>query len=303
MNPYDELLVWASEVRTGSIESLRSAAAWAVPQQPQHDVVDDLLALGHLEVADGRWRIARTALVALANGGGNSIVVGARPRWLLEVGQALDEASDPALAALADHLLENMFVPQRGPSTWFLSFGPEAPVEVLKQFGVAVLDDLSGALMNKLLTGAPPGERRSVRPGELVSYLSPGNGEVPVWDPARFDADQGAYAYLRNNQRIYALRTEDGWIETDRRWAEWLGVPGVVPKLWSSPREGSMFVRASHRLPTSVERALVLKTGRLPEQDHLPGGGEPVPVLRYSNIPYVMAERIARTLNKELHLA
>lgn len=301
MNAYDDLLLWASEVGSGPLSSLNDAASWAVRARTPRDVVDDLVALGHLDVGSGRWTVTRTALARLPNGGGNATVVGARPRWIVEAVEGLDESEDPSLTALSDHLLENLFVEQEGPSTWYLSFSHDEPRDALDHIGMCHVDDLSGRLLAHLeSTGL--GEFRAVRPGETVARFAPhgGNSSVAAWEPTRSDHDPGGYVYLQNNQRVHARRSADGWLVMDKRAVEWLELGRERPLLWSAPRETSLYVHAGWRLPLALERVLVLRTGRLSTTGHLPGAEGGAEVRRYANIPHAAAERVATLLDKEL---
>lgn len=302
MNRYDELLLWASEVGSGGVGSLLASASWLDPDRPPRDVVDDLVALGHVDVTSGRWTVAPPVLTRLAQGGGNSLVVGARPRWFVEAIDGLDDSADPDLVALSEHLTENLLVEQEGPSTWYLSFGHEAPMAALDRLGVRRRDDLAGALLTRLST-AQLGTFRSVRPGEVVARFTAcsGSDTLGEWEPARADKEPGSYAYLQNNQRIHARRTSDGWMLIDRRWAEWLALGHSTPVIWSAPRETSLYAHASLRLPLEIERALVLRTGRLASATTLPDNEGGPGVRRYSNVPHSLAEQVSRLLDKELN--
>ncbi len=302
MNRYDELLLWASEVAGGRIGSLLASASWLIADRPPRDVVDDMVALGHVDLVKDRWTAVPTVLSRLVQGGGNSLVVGARPRWVVEAIDALDRSDDPEVVALSDHLTENMLVEQEGPSTWFLSFGHEAPIEVLSRVGVRRKDDLAGGLLQRLRT-TQRGNFRSVRPGEIVAQFVPSSGDNTLgeWEPVRTDHELGSYAYLQNNQRVHARRTSDGWLLMDRRWAEWLALPRNTPALWAAPRETSLYVLHSLRLPPDLERALVLRTGRLAKVTRLPDNDSGPDVRRYSNIPHSLAEQVSGLLQKELN--
>jgi hypothetical protein len=302
VNRYDELLLWASEVVSGGIGSLLASASWLDPDRPPRDVVDDLVALGHVDVAPGRWAVAPPVLARLAQGGGNSLVVGARPRWLVETIDGLDDSADPDLIALSEHLTENVLVEQEGPSTWYLSFGHEAPITALDRLHVRRMDDLAGGLLRRLRT-TQVGTYRSVRPGEVVARFAACSGPDTLgeWEPARADNEPGSYAYLQNNQRVHARRTIDGWMLIDRRWAEWLALGRRTPVIWSAPRETSFYAHGSLRLPLEVERALVLRTGRLAPMTKLPDTEKGPDVRRYSNVPHSLAEEVSRLLDKELN--
>jgi hypothetical protein len=304
VNAYDDLLLWASEVGSGAISTLQAAASWVAPTRPPRDVVDDLVALGHVDVHPGRWTVARTALARLPSGGGNAVVVGARPRWIVESVDGLDASDDPALVSLSDHLMENLLLEQEGPSTWYLSFSHDGPWDALDRIGMRQVDDVSGRLLAHLRS-AGLGDFRSVRPGETVARFaaSANDSSDSAWVPTRSDREPGGYVYLQNNQRIHARRTTDGWLVMDRRAVEWLEMGQGRPLLWSAPRETSLYVDAGWRLPPAVERVLVLRTGRLGTVSHLPGAEGGADVRRYTNIPHAVAEGVAALLDKELKYA
>ena len=304
MNAYDDLLLWASEVGAGPLSSLYAASSWVAPTRTPREVVDDLVALGHVDVSLGRWTVARTALTQLPNGGGNAVVVGARPRWVADAVDGLDATDDPALVGLGDHLLENLLIEQEGPSTWYLSFSHEGPLDAIDQLGMRLVDDLSGRLLARLRTTSL-GDFRSVRPGATVAKFAAGGNDssASAWEPTRSDREPGGYVYLQNNQRVHARRTPDGWIVMDRRAVEWLELGRRRPLLWAAPREASLYVHAGWRLPPAVERVLVLRTGRLGTICRLPEAEGGVDVRRYTNISNAVAEDVAALLDKELKYA
>lgn len=302
MTPYDDVLLWASERGNGSLASLKASAAWAVPGRPPGDVVDDLQALGHVDVRDGRWQVLRPALSLLAHGGGNGLMLGARPRWLVEAIDRLDEAENPALASLGDELIDNLRLEQPGPAAWYVSFSSTAVVEHLGALGIQVVKDLAGGLLTMAERQGRVGLLRTVRPGELVARaVATGGADVVQWEPVRSDREPGAYVYLRNNQRIYASRTSEGWLECSRRWTEWTALGPSTQMLWAAPREWTLYCRAGLRPPLEVERSLILRTGRLPRPSFLPGVVKSPDVLRFDNVPFAVAQRVARVLDKELN--
>lgn len=309
MSPYDDLLLWLSERREGGIASLRDACAWAAglarPGLRGQDVLDDLLALGHVEVQEGRWAVTPSCLAVLADGGGNAVLVGARPRWLVEALAALDTAQDPALRELADDLYDHGLVAQEGPSTWYINVGPTASLSALRSLGVEVLTCPAEALLQRAHFERQRAPLvRSVRPGEPAGRLrldGPTLSSV-TWEP-QDDHHQGTYRYLRNNQVVYAQRRSDGWLELDFRTAVWATVRRGAWCIWYSPRARCLSLPSAVRPPLDVERALVLRTGRLPSRGPRPAvTGTGAVVTTYCNITLALAEQVAALLEKEVTL-
>jgi hypothetical protein len=301
LNRYDVLLEWASERGGGRISDLRRVAAGLVRENDLENLIDDLVALGHLDRHGASWRIAPPLLTRLADGGGNSLLVGARPAWLVDALAALDAHAEPSLVVLGEHVYENVLVPQHGPSSWYFSITSEGDPSALASLGVHAVDDASGAVLTGLLENGPPGTRRTVRPGELIGSL-PADHARFVGYSTQHDSEPSAYVYLRNGQRIFAQRRADGtWFETSRAWARWLGCVHRKRLLWASPRDRCLFVAAEIRLPSEVERVVLLRSGRLPESVALPDGVEAGRrVVRYVNVTYSIAESIAGLLRKDL---
>ena len=311
MSPYDDLLLWASEKREGSLVGLRAAcastAAAAGTGQRGQDVLDDLLALGHLDASASRWSIAPATLAVLAEGGGNGVFVGARPRWLVEAMGDLDRAQDSRLRELADHVNDYELMAQVGPSSWYLALGPQAPLEAFEALGVRVIAYPAEGLLSRARNErGNPAELRTVRPGELVGRLviegSLATGSI-AWETAAGDGAPGIYRYLRNNQRVYAARRSGGWLEMDYRWAVWCAAPSAASCIWYLPRKRRLYLAATVRPPLELERALVLRTGRLPERAAAPDVTRvSAEVLAYDNITHTFAAQVADLLGKEVKL-
>lgn len=324
MSPYDDLLLWASEKRHGSLSGLRAACAWAADRAGDgrrgRDVLDDLLALGHVDVRDGRWEVVPAALAVLPDAGGNACFVGARPRWLLEALGDLDEAAtwkhrgrpyavDPAgaekLSVLADEIYDYGLIEQRGPGSWILKTGPEAPLDALTALGVRVLGNAAdGALQRAISQGASP-QVRTVRPGELAGRLAIEGTLLTAsiaWEPASTDATPGVYRYMRNNQAVFAERTAGQWLEIDYRWAVWRAAHRSAC-VWYEPRTRRLYLPTAVRPPLALERALVLRTGRLPTSQAAPkAGGVTTDVVAYENMTNAIATQVAALLGKETKL-
>ncbi len=254
---------------------------------------DDLLALAHVDVVDDRWRVTPPLLSVLADGGGNGVLVGSRATWLVDALADLDAHEDEGLRLLADHVYENSFVPQPGPSTWYFAAGPEAPLAALGTLGITVLQDAAGSLLSQTVARGPELVGRTVRPGELVGRMTlsgPFSTSQVVWEPVTGDQQVGFYCYMRNRRRVYAERTPTGWLEMDFRWGVWRGAPRQAPCLWFVPRERRLLLASTVRPPLEVERALVLRTGRLPQRASVPEvTGGAAPVAAYLNVSHSVA--------------
>ena len=229
---------------------------------------------------------------------------GARPVWLVRALEGVIEGSAPGLMGVADHLLDNAVVEQKGPSSWFLTFGPEAPLAELASLGIQVEDDLAGRSLNGLCDRGVPTLRRTVRPGEINARLVAAANVLadgPLWEATSGDASAGVYCYLRNGRKIFALRDTEGWLEVDRSWAIWRTIPQHVEALWLVPRQRSFYAPEGVRLPIELERSLVLRTGRLPEVVRDSSISMKLALRRYRNITHAVAEEVGRLLAREVH--
>jgi hypothetical protein len=306
MAAHDDLLLWCSEVREGSVARLREACAWTAQKSPLSwsawEVMSDLVALGHIEVdfETSRWQVVRPTLSLLADGAGLGLMVGARPRWLRNRLEALHKD----FSDVADELFLFDELEQAGPSSWYAEAGLGLTAGALSSVGLRLVDDLAGAQLGSLLDGWDVGKTRVVRPGELTHrMLIEGNaltGSV-TWEPMESDRSPAMYKYLRNNRPIVAERAGDSWQELDQRAAVWRALPPTSRCLWVAPREHRLLVAAIERLPVPLERALVLRSGRLPATAPVPAAtGSPQPVRIYENISTSLAGHVAALIGKEL---
>jgi hypothetical protein len=308
VTPHDDLLTWCSEKGAGSVASLRAACDWTASVVGDgatgRRILDDLLVLGHLQVADSSWRVTPPVLSLLSDGGGNGLLVGARPAWFVRTMDDLDSHPSPDLQALADHVFDNTRIEQQGPSSWYFSCGPEAPLEAMEQLGVRVVNDLAGAALLTLVQRGPNRLMRTVRPGEIHARITSAGSPLSsglTWEPATGDRTPGIYCYLRNGRRVFAERTGDGWWETDFLWAAWSTIPSHVRTLWFVLSSRRLFAPADLRLPLEVERILALRTGRLPRVGPDPKvTGKDAPVACYDNVSLAVAETVAKVMKKEL---
>lgn len=311
VTPYDALLLWASEREMGSMAVLNAAADWTAYRIGRdcsaRDRIDDLQVLGHLTCEGRTWRVTPPTWTRLADGGGNGLLFGARPRWLLAHLKDLDSSTEPAISKLADFVGENRRVPQAGPATWYFSTGPGNEIEALDALGVRTRDDIAGGLLARLENDGAPGQERTVRPGELLARLvddSQFSDGGPEWAPISGDLRTGVYRYLRNNQIIVAEKTGDGrWIERDLRWALWLARDPGRKRLIYSPSQRSLTVRDGIRLPMEIERALVMRSGRLPKRISVSAQtGRTQATAHYENVNLAFAEGVAKALNREVEM-
>ncbi len=215
-------------------------------------ILDDLRVLGHVHIADSSWRVTPPVLSLLSDGGGNGLFVGARPAWLVRAMDDLDNHPSRDLQALADHVFDNTRVEQKGPSSWYFSCGPEAPLEAMEEVGVRVVNDLAGAALRTLVQRGPDRVLRTVRPGEIHARITSSGSPLSAgltWEPANGDGTYGMYCYLRNGRRVFAERASDGWWEQDFLWAAW----GTIPR----PCANSLVCAELSTLvcPSSIEAA------------------------------------------------
>lgn len=307
--PYDDLLLWASEMQGGSLASLNRAAEWTATKVGDatngRHLVGDLRSLGHIEITESTWAVTPPTWTRLADGGGNGLMIGARPRWLVEQLDDLDGSDFKPLRDIADYITENTQIPQQGAATWYLTAGPGADVGSLSEVGIRVRDDLAGGLVSQLCSTGCPRIVREVRPGELAGRLVEGtqsNAAGPEWEPVSGDRRPGTYRYFRNHRLIYAEKVDATlWHEREFRWAMWLPHESGRPQLLYVPTARHLYAVGAVRLPAEVERALVLRSGRLPRRAVAPEiTYTEQPTARYENVTLAFAEAIAGILDKKV---
>ncbi|MEI7059390.1 hypothetical protein WBG06_26455 [Nocardioides sp. CCNWLW239] len=307
--PYDDLLLWASEIQAGSLASLNRAAEWVAANVTDattgRQLIHDLHCLGHIETDERKWAVTPPTWTRLADGGGNGVLIGARPRWLEKQLDDLDGSEFKPLRDLADYVTENTKIAQEGPATWYLTVGPGADVAGLSEVGIRVRDDLAGGLVSHLRSNGTPAVFREVRPGELAGRLVEGTQDGatgPEWESVSGDRRPGTYRYFRNHRLIYAEKIDaTTWREREFRWAMWFPHESAHPQLLYVPTARHLYAVGAVRLPAEVERALVLRSGRLPRR----GVAQEIthtdqPTARYENVTLAFAEAIAGILNKKV---
>jgi hypothetical protein len=295
---HDLLLEWASERGSGSWEQFRRAHEWLFPAQTRPAWMTPgftsrmLATLGHLEIdwQARRWSAAPPVLTLLPSAGAHALLTGGRTRALTDTLEAaLEEHQD--LYGLPPH-------PQElAPSAVMIACEDETHGEQLAaELGIRYEYSVSERLSEMLpalddylaLTTSTPAAKGYGVASFNVQSLS--------WEDAESDARPGLYRYDVYGAPVFRLVDRD-----DRFYDVDLPV-GVYAALsrWGANQlhylcesvNGTLIVPLGAPLPTLQARAAALCSGIAPARRGR--------TLAYRNVPQLIAERIARSLDQTL---
>lgn len=313
---HEDLLLWCSELGQGQLRLFRETYEWLAgrggPSLSWGTVVANLQVLGHIEAdwTHGTWAAAPTVLTTMSNAGGFALLVGARPRWLMERLEALDQDPDPGVRQLSASVILQPAVSQPGgPSARFVAVEDETVARQLCQslgihYGHWVADELATILpsLDAMLRARPT----LLGPAGVEPRRMSPHGDGPMWQECDHDGVDGAYEYKRYGVPQYVFRQGGQRFMADKRtvvYAELARAARWVLRFDRAHRE--LIVPARMQLPLPQGRCAVLRSGLLPR---------PVPearmssnkflraCLRHVNIDEDLARAIARSLGQQLQL-
>lgn len=299
MNSEDRFLTWASERGTGSWEAFCEAHSWlfqdgdrgtgSTGRRPSW-TASLLASQGHLEVVWGnKWSVAPPCLVGIPSAGGAAVLTGARPTRLVEQLRRESENED------FDEIVVTEYVPQEGPTVFYVQYGS---MEELGRFaGILglgferytaerlsrILPPIADVIKNCPTTPVLP-------TGYSIEHLDPTSARwIPMdgWVPGLFK--------FRSFRDQYRLFDGSQFREVDKDWGAWASFALVNSRqLLYQPEIGSgtLVAPATCRLPAIYARAAVLCSGLPPVFDPRTS------TIRYLNVPFAIASRIARGLDQ-----
>ena len=228
------LLDWCSERVEGSMRSFAETHAWIAGVGTTGEANDwalsayKLQVLGHLELmwhGEGRWAVTPPVITVLDESGGNALLVGARPRWLMERLQNLPDDTNSLLRDLSQRVMldEPRVQPNRdGPPALYLSARSDADIGALcAELGIQFEHRLAARL-------------REVLP-VIDSYIDMGWNAptLPGFAPRKFDLSTpgrwrevdddsapGSYEFTRYGPPRYFFRDDSGKAEVEK----WIAV-------------------------------------------------------------------------------
>lgn len=290
MGPYNDLLRWLSENRCGPWGALKSVANWLLPgQEYVSRVVDDLSSLGHLEMdwAQEQWTVAPPAVVTLPFSGLRAVLAGRRLPPLIE-------------AIASGEVFEDLdiWVDERtqkgGPDVIYFSTSRQLDIPTLAaRLGVQFSDYPALRLVRAL---PMVGQDGAESPPPVVESGEQWDGIAMRWRPLEKSGHAGLFRVDAYGRWRHVL-SKDGvrYWHTDLsagRYAELARVGRSVVTYQAEGISGTLVVPVNVPLPTLHARVATLCTGTLPSND-----GK---VLRYRNVPPVLAQAIATSVGQVL---
>ncbi len=330
---YDLLLTYLSEKGSGSWQDMKDAWQWICgrtddPSGRAWIAARDLEALGHVEVAWNRgleWCAAPPLLTMIPRSGGRVFVTGARTRHFMERLRDAAEARD---------LWIDECGMQHGPTSVYLACRSHMEAEALAaDVGVGytyqVAEQIAG-LLPPLQTYARVTDERELPRGLELELFDTDRIE---WRETSQREQPGLYRCRTYEGHLHGLLGPTG------RWNRVIKDVGIYETLrWDekavvtySEEDETLTVPAEASLPALHARAATLCSGRLPrykqaaQHPHVQirsmrfasqrgrggrAGGRPTQgsravaprgTLAYCNVPFSIAERIARSLSQTLN--
>ncbi len=335
-NPYDTVLDWLSELEKPCVSATRFAETWAwicnhhgCPglADEWRLVLERLRQLGHIERDFRRSSVhlAAPALVPLPSAAGLRFFTGARPCEVLHRLDDPDDSNEAVAVAAASYVIHRKTqiapVPggtPLGPTAVYVAATPgqmRVIARGVRELGVKLPDiEPSRTLLSALSSIADlhqHGNRLEFPPSRHVVQWRTGRdlGAGRGWEAGRGDRAAGLYRYrTTSNATVYAWRPAVGekLIHLpDRQTGLWLEEHrmGSLDRVRFDTGKRLLFVAASTALPHLLRRALVLRTGLMPEQRTLPvqeGKPRREEYLVFENVDRATAERVTSLLGQRL---
>lgn len=300
----DTMLAWMSETGSGELSDLRQRITWLARSANRNPTktepgrwLRDVSTLGHAEVdwERDRWAVAPATAVLLPASDGTVVLAGRRPLDLveqLEARFALYVAEQDASDALR--------LP--APSTVYLQ--TESLVELdqaLRLFGVRYVGCAARAIAERLprvQVGEPAGQPAW---GTPVERLVVGGVRGIHFIPGAPEGD-GLVRFPVNGRQQYRYRDGGDWLRTDHATGIWWTLAERREQVirWRPERPslgediGTLFIDQGAPLPPLQARTVVLCSG-IPTQF-----GSAARTAIYSNIPWSVAELVARSVRQDV---
>jgi hypothetical protein len=297
---HDLLLEWTSERSEGSWQQLRDAHEWLFEAtttsrawRPTAGWSARMLStLGHIEIdwRAGAWAASAPVLTLLPSAGAHALLTGGRTHALCDRLQPAvwEEASD---VYLVEHHQ------QHAPTALLIGGDDETAIETLaERLGVAYEISVSDRLSRALPSLDSYLELSRSTPAAAAFGVERLYVATLEWGPVETDREPGFYRYDTVGRPAFRLLDSDGAAyDVDlatgvyaalSRWGE------NVLRYKPDPVNGTLVVPLGAPLPTLQSRTAALCSGLAP-----PRQGR---ALTYWNVPRVIAERVARSLDQTL---
>lgn len=317
---YARLLEWCSERAEGSLTAFAEVHGWLSGGRggPRLEAwglsAYKLQVLGHIELmwsGEGRWAVAPPVISVLDRSGGNALLVGARPRWLMSRLENLPDDPDPILRELSQRVMldDPRDQPAKdGPPALYITARSDNDIRALcHALGLHFEYRLAARLREALPT--------------IDSYIDTGWGAPgpPGFAPRKFDlrapdrwrevdddTAPGAYEFTRYGPPRYFFVDTDGRAEVEK----WIAVYAELRRIGRNvifyrDSDQTLLVPARLPLPLLYARCAALRTGLLPQYLPQPPVGvdqDLGPFLKYQNMTPKLSNAIATAVGQRLQL-
>ncbi len=309
---HDRLLEWCSERETGTISTFREVHDWLAASESIESQAGLALywmqTLGHLEAdwSTKRWAIAPPVITALDDSGGNALLIGARPRWLMREIATMQDSPNDELAEIALRVIALDPHEQHGaPSVRYLTGPRDDTLERLAQvLGIRFEHRVSQRLMHMIpaidsCLDAGKGARTPVGVG--VQRLMPDSSSR--WQDVDDDRAPGTYQYESYGAPRYQYNDGTRRFETDKATAIFAELRRTQTHvLFYSPKFKEMYVPGWSPLPLLAARCAVLRTGLVPPSTSRGIDGVPESlgrINRFQNIPFTLYYAICKAVGQK----
>ncbi|WP_405549858.1 hypothetical protein [Streptomyces microflavus] len=322
---HDELLLWCSERGAGSLDAFRDTYAWLEKGEPKSSAPDwrialyNLQVLGHAEVDwEARtWSVTPPVLTTMPNSGGQALLVGQRPLWLMQRLERLHEDPGSDIAALAQSMMPlPPFRQAGGPSVRMVTLAdPEDCRALCQALGIAFEDRAADQLARRLPRFQEMLAERGVQRGPGgIEPQKMSEGGSDLWTDIEGHGEpplHGAYRYQRYNTHRYIYWIGMSGFIADKRTVVYAELARA--KRWVlryNPLRRELYAPKRMQLPHLHARAAVLRSGLLPQLTALNPQTAPAEqsnpehksYVKYVNIDESFARQVAESLYQELRL-
>jgi hypothetical protein len=305
----DEVLQWASEVGSGSWNTLQDGILHVCRKHEVNirpaTIVNQLSNLGHLDMDwdSRRWSIAKPALNIVPNLGLCAILTGSRPHFLLELFN--DAANNLDVYPIPDlQQPKNRFngAPIAPSPVIIKCVSLETAKTVAGTAKIELITNPAESLSNVLPDFSKIKDKRASPPGNLdTKWFCP---KTRSWEDAERKPLSGLHRIDIANQAEFRWNEGDDWWHTDLSTGQFLAVQETTATVfkWTegTPNRGvadRFEVLKELRLPSLAMRTATICDGFLPEIEATDN------YIRFLNVPLEVAKKIAHSVGHNVSVS